>query len=183
MAAVPAVFGLPKPWTNQNVLLYHGTLDVHVASIRAGVNPALGRAATDFGRGFYTTTVERQARSWAFGLSRRRAGTRPAVVRFDVPRDDLAGLESIWFVRGSPDAEDFWSLVVYCRTGGVAHARAKAAGWYDVAVGPIAAAWKRRLLKADADQISFHTTAAAKVLDLSRKDATVLDAGVWRNYP
>src|SRR5262249_49794225 len=122
MAPVPAAFSPPTPWTNQNVLLYHGTLDVHVASIRGGVNPALGRAATDFGREFYTTTVERQARSWAFSLSKRRPGTRPAVLRFDVSRDDLAGLDSIWFVRGNPDADDFWSLVVYCRTGGIAHA-------------------------------------------------------------
>src|SRR5262249_53580437 len=127
--------------------------------------------------------VERQARSWAFSLSKRRPGTRPAVLRFDVSRDDLAGLDSIWFVRGNPDADDFWSLVGYCRTGGIAHARAKVPGWDDGAVGPIAAAWKQRLQKAGADQISFHTKAAATVLDLSTKDATVLDAGVWRNFP
>jgi hypothetical protein len=50
------------------------------------------RTHIDFGRGFYTTTVERQAYAWAWQLSQRALGTLPAVIRFDVNRDRLAAL-------------------------------------------------------------------------------------------
>jgi hypothetical protein len=110
---------LPSPWTNQRLILLHGTLNIHApAIVTGGVNVALGRPHADFGRGFYTTTVEQQARSWAWQLSLRRAGTFPAVVRFDVDRDQLDALQSLWFVRGSFNEDDYWSLVFHCRRGG-----------------------------------------------------------------
>lgn len=56
----------PAHWTNQDLPLYHGTLDRYVSSILSGVDVTKGRAHTDFGKGFYTTTVERQARAWAW---------------------------------------------------------------------------------------------------------------------
>src|SRR5437879_4438088 len=120
MAAAPSSVPTPRRWTDQRLALYHGTLDMHMQTILTGVAVHRGRPHTDFGRGFYTTTVERQARSWACQLFLRRPGTYPAVVRFDVDRDALARLHSIWFVRGSFDADDFWSLVFHCRTGGSA---------------------------------------------------------------
>jgi hypothetical protein len=64
MAAAPSSL-TPSNWTNQLLTLYHGTLNTHVPSILAGVNVNRGRAHTDFGKGFYTTTVETQARAWA----------------------------------------------------------------------------------------------------------------------
>jgi hypothetical protein len=175
-------------WTNQAIVLYHGTLDLHVASIRTAVTVLLGRSHTDFGQGFYTTTVENQARLWAWQLALRKGtihpGCRAAVVRFDVPRDDLAGLDAVWFVRGLPDATDFWSLVSHCRTGGATHGRAAAPGWYDVAIGPVAASWRRRIAFPDMDQISFHTPKAAGILDTSPKNAMVRDAGgTWSVLP
>jgi hypothetical protein len=116
----------PVPWTNQPLTLYHGTMQRHVASILAGITLSSGRAYTDFGQGFYTTTVEQQARAWAWTLSQRARGygNLPAVVRFDVDRDSLAQLDCVWFVRGSLNADDFWSLVFHCRTGQAAHRRA-----------------------------------------------------------
>jgi hypothetical protein len=170
--ASPATYPTPAAWANQDIVLYHGTIDSFSGSILGGVDVTRGRVDTDFGRGFYTTTDEDQARRWARRLSRRRAGTNPVVVRFEVPRNDLASLDSVWFVRGAPDAEDYWSLVHRFRTARghlVDHARA-ATGWYDLAIGPLAGNWSRRQLAIqDGDQISFHTAAAASVLDVSSK--------------
>lgn len=156
----------PPPWANQPITLYHGTVDVHVPSILAGVNVGAGRARADFGTGFYTSTIDRQALSWAWQLSGRHSGALPAVIRFDVDRDALAALDSVWFVRGGFDADDFWSLVFRCRQG-ADHGRGVNGGWYDVAVGPVTASWRQRSALADADQISFHTARAAAILDMS----------------
>jgi hypothetical protein len=155
------------PWTNQDLVLFHGTLNIHVLAILAGVNVSLGRPNTDFGQGFYTTTSLLQAKAWAWQLAVRRPGTLPAVIQLTVGRDALAGLDSVWFVRGGWDADDFWSLVHHCRSTGGNHARAVKTGWYDVAVGPVAASWRQRLSIFDADQISFHTLAAQAVLNAS----------------
>jgi hypothetical protein len=166
MVAIPPPFS-PSSWTNQLLTLYHGTVDVYVQSILGGVNVSRGRPHTDFGRGFYTTSIERQALSWAWQLSQRLPGTLPAVICFDVSRDDLADLECLWFVRGSFDADDFWSLVFHCRTGGGNHSRATNQGWYDVVIGPVAASWRQRITIYDADQVSFHTDRAAHLLNNS----------------
>src|SRR5437868_1542573 len=94
--AAPAPFDLPPTWSNGPLVLYHGTVAAHAASIQAlGVNPLKGRLGTDFGPGFYTTTVERQAKSWAFfaaaaGKVSGPGGTTGAVVRLEVDRDALA---------------------------------------------------------------------------------------------
>ena len=166
MVATPPSF-IPISWTSQPLTLYHGTVDTHVPSILKGVNVNRGLPNTDFGRGFYTTTVERQALSWAWQLSLRLPGTHPGIIRYDVDRDSLANLECLWFVRGSFDADDFWSLVFHCRTGGSNHGSTTSPGWYDVAIGPVAASWRQRLTIYDADQVSFHTDCAAKVLNNS----------------
>src|SRR5437764_15305836 len=95
---------VPPPWTNQDILLYHGTLHAHVASLLRGVNVVAGRARSDFGRGFYTTTFLAQARNWALQMSIRLAGSQPAVIRFRVNRDTLAKLQTLWFIRGDLQA-------------------------------------------------------------------------------
>lgn len=159
----------PARWVNQDVVLYHGTLKGHVQSILAGVNVALGRRHTDFGRGFYTTTVEQQARSWAWQLSQQIIGSAPAVIRFDVSRDELARLDFLFFIRGSFDAEDYWSFVHHCRSVALHHGRKPRKVWYDLVAGPVAATWRTRLAIYDADQVSFHTPKAAAVLDKSNK--------------
>lgn len=164
---IMSVHRLPS-WTNQRVSLYHGTLSVHARAIVAsGVNVSLGTADTDFGPGFYTTTLRRQAESWAWSLVQQHRGSKGAVVQFDIDRDHLAQLETISFVRGDFDATDFWSLVTHCRTGGVQHARGGPAAAYDVAIGPVAAFWRQRSAMSGADQVSFHTAAAQAVLNAS----------------
>jgi len=90
------------------------------------------------------------------------------VLRFDVDREAIAPLDCLWFVRGGLAVTDFWSFVHHCRDGGATHGRTTNDGWYDVVAGPLVASWKQRLVVADADQISFHTPRAARVLDASR---------------
>lgn len=90
-------------------------------------------ADTDFGRDFYTTTLERQARQWAWNRfyrwqkdNPRVKGNYPVVLRFRVRRYSvsnissdfdrgLADLESMAFVIGDYNNDDFWSLVQHCR--------------------------------------------------------------------
>jgi hypothetical protein len=169
-AASPAPFNIPPTWSNGPLVVYHGTLAIHAASIQAhGVNPLTGRVGTDFGPGFYTTTVERQAKSWAFLTAAASTvggigGSAGAVVRLEVDRDALARLDSIGFIRGDYDAEDFWSLVFHCRQGGLGHARPPAAPYYDVAYGPVASFWMQRNAMNGADQISFHSSACTPIL-------------------
>ncbi len=154
----------PIPWTNQELILYHGTVDTEVGSILSGIRVTRGRGYTDFGRGFYTTTIERQALAWGWLLSQRRPRTQPAVIRFDVDRDDFGRLESLPLVRAGFDADDFWSLVSHCRSGGTDHGRVGPQRWYDVVVGVVVGSWRQRLAFHDTDQVSFHTDRAAALL-------------------
>jgi hypothetical protein len=162
--ASPAPFNVPAAWTNASLTLYHGTLLHHAQAIqRQGVNPALGRPGTDFGPGFYTTTSLRQARSWAWLMaSTSSASAQAAVVVLEIDRNILASLETLAFVRGDYDADDYWSLVFHCRAGAGHHGHNTASsGFYDVVYGPVAAFWMQRVSMSDSDQISFHTTKSA----------------------
>src|SRR5690349_16662077 len=70
----------PPLWTNQHILLYHGTVDTAATGIVAGpIRVRLGRTHTDFGPGFYTTTLLRQAHTWAAQIAASKPRTRPAV--------------------------------------------------------------------------------------------------------
>jgi hypothetical protein len=158
--------GIPA-WTDQDILLYHGTLGVHVASILGGTDLSVCRHLTDFARGFYTTTNRVQAEQWARNLANRRGGV-PAVIRFTVERDELAHLESLFFLRGSAAAIDYWSFVRYCKTIVGDHHRTYT-GWYDVVAGPVVASLKKQTVVPDGDQVSFHTSKATRILDVSPK--------------
>lgn len=174
MTSLPP-FGLPPPWTNQNIVLYHGTVNRYTASIQAGINVRAGSSTLDFGLGFYTTTLERQARYWAWQASQRFAGTQPTVISFEVDREKLAPLHSLWFVRGDYDADDFWSFVFHCRLGNN-HKYSLNSGWYDVVIGPVTNPYPQRAVMPDYDQISFHTSSAAAILDVSHRESTSFDA-------
>jgi hypothetical protein len=126
------------------------------------------RHLRDFGRGFYTTTNRVQAERWANDLAARTAGTAAAVIEFIVERNELALLESLFFVRGSVAAVDFWSFVQFCRTSATDHGRTHKP-WYDLVVGPVMGSLRRQTVIPDGDQISFHTPKATAVLDGSQK--------------
>lgn len=167
-----------QPPGNEYVVLYHGCTTPDKDAIeKRGVDVAAGRVETDFGRGFYTTTLERQARQWAWSRYyhpryARLTGYQPVVLRFRIRRHDLASLKSLHFVLGSYDCDDFWSLVQHCRQSTAAAIRdhngpmTDAAGnrWYDLVAGPVAAMWRQRVAMTDADQYSFHTAAGANLL-------------------
>ena len=169
----------PPDWSNRDIHLYHGTLGQyadHIIQYGVLAPSATPLVATDvdFGAGFYTTTLKRQAEAWAYV---RVAGPPvgvppdPGVIEFTVSRDDLARLDCLWFVRGDFDAEDFWSLVFHCRGGGFAHSRPTStkSRWYDVIVGPMAAFWRQRVALQGYDQVSFHTGDAVSVLNLAQR--------------
>jgi hypothetical protein len=169
MASPPIVFP-PTPWSNQDLVVYHGTVDTFAAAIVAGpIRVGLGKPNTDFGPGFYTTTLKRQAQTWAAQISATRFGTSPAVIEITINRLSLAALEAVAFVRGDFDAEDYWSLIHHCRKGALDHSRPLPKQYYDVVYGPVAAFWNQRMIVADADQISFHTASAEGVLNSSSR--------------
>jgi hypothetical protein len=156
-------------WTGQDITLYHGTLAAYVPSILQGVNPTFGASLKDFGRGFYTTTKLAQAISWATALVDDPAQDVPAVIEFEVPRDDLSWLDILFFVRADQNAVDYWSFVKTCRTLGGDHRRSKKAGWFDVVAGPVTGSWQKQTVIPESDQVPFHTRDAADLLDSSRK--------------
>jgi hypothetical protein len=165
MASPPIVFP-PPPWLNQDIIVYHGTVDKFAGAIVSGpILVGLGKPCTDFGPGFYTTTLKRQAQMWAAQISATRPGTSPAVIEITILRASLASLESIAFVRGDFDADDYWSLIHHCRKGALDHGRPSIAPYYDIVYGPVAAFWNQRMIVSDADQISFHTASAESVLN------------------
>jgi hypothetical protein len=162
--------GIPQ-WLDQDILLYHGTIDAHVAGILNGVDVTRGANLKDFGRGFYTTTRQDLASDWA-DQKAQQAGANPAVIEFQVSRNDIALLESLFFIRGDAHAIDYWSFVQYCRTIVGDHNRTYAA-WYDLVAGPITGSWKKQTTVSNSDQISFHTPNGAAVLDGSQKQQII----------
>jgi hypothetical protein len=171
MASNPIVYP-PSAWINQNVVLFHGTIDSFAGSVVTGpVLSGRGRKGTDFGPGFYTTTLLRQAHTWAAQIAATVPGAKPAVVEITVDREELAKLQTLAFARDDFNADDFWSLVHHCRKGASDHGRGAPAPHrcYDLVYGPVAAFWNQRMIIADADQISFHTPAGDAVLNKSAR--------------
>ena len=171
----------PPPWNsiNTHVELWHGCLRSAAQNIQAnGIDLTRSRIALDFGPGFYTTTSRNQAESWAWKqylslMLATRAATRPAVLRFRVPLDGLAQLESLMFVRGDPSHDAFWSFVHHCRLGTTGAprrhlhpSRLPPSDDYDVVCGPLAAVWPPdgRIAIPNSDQFSFHTPAGVAIL-------------------
>jgi hypothetical protein len=160
----------PTPWNNQDITLYHGTLAQHADSIvENGIDLKYANAKKDFGRGFYTTTMRREAESFAYrardAARRNDPSARPGVVEFTISRDSIAGLDCLWFVQGEFGADAYWSFVFYCRSGQSGHARTVKGGWYDVVVGPVVASWRQRVVLQGYDQASFHTDDAVRLLN------------------
>ncbi len=105
--ASPSIVFPPPPWLNQDIIVYHGTVDTFAAAIVSGpILVNLGKPGTDFGPGFYTTTLKRQAQMWAAQISATRPGTKPAVIEIRIKRPSLGDLETVAFVRGDFDADD-----------------------------------------------------------------------------
>lgn len=83
--------------------LYHGTLRQHAQSIYDnGVELGHGVGDMDFGRGFYTTELFRQASQWANKLvQRERNKIHGAIVKFNVPQSEFDNLNNLKFPRAT----------------------------------------------------------------------------------
>jgi hypothetical protein len=169
-----AIEHVPPSWSNQDIVLFHGTTaDDANAIVARGIDLRYAGRAKDFGPGFYTTTIERQAKRWANKVTERRKyanpRSRPALVSLVLSREHLARLQSLSFVDRDADAEDFWTFVEYCRGGATDHLRPGSmpagAGYYDAVFGPVSDRWRERLAYWRADQISFHTPGAIAILN------------------
>jgi hypothetical protein len=151
-------------WTNGPLLLYHGTSRKSAASIRRnGIDLDRGVGASDFGRGFYTTTYPEQARLWA----RLKAGHEWAVLAFEVDRNALGLLDTLCFVRHEQWADDLWQFIWHNRLEQRPHRPNPPSLWYDVVYGPVARVWEHREAFPRYDQVSVHTRTAADLLQRS----------------
>jgi hypothetical protein len=176
-----------KPDRSEYVTLWHGCTAFDKAAIEmSGIDLKQCAVNTDFGRGFYTTTYEKQARHWAWRRYydwRKRnpngSGNQPVTLRFRIRRfavsknkiatfeRGLDKLVSLAFIIGDYDYEDYWSFVQHCRQSTQANVRnhRRRGGWYDLVSGPIAAFWDQRVAMDDSDQLSFHTKSGIRILD------------------
>ena len=181
------------PWSNRDLNLFHGT-NSHAMNLASpalhqmlpgfSVNLTRCRPLTDFGRGFYTTTNDHQARQWGNDSVRRLASRSPAiagqalVLIFTVKRDWLAALENLCFVRPTPD---YFDLVADCRSGFPPHQRNPAPNrHYDVVYGPVSLGFQRLVIH-DCDQVSLHSQTVAD--DLPQPLVHDIGSGIGGLFP
>ena len=163
--ALPGV----SPWFDQDIVLYHATLNIAVDSVLHQVDLRKCGDFNDFGRGFYTTTNRQQALSWATEKAVRSTRVKPALIRYTVERRSLADLYSLFFVRGDKNAYDYWSFVQHCRTT-IGNHKGIYSDWYDIVAGPVTGSWKKQTVIPHSDQISFHTHRAIEILNICQKE-------------
>lgn len=105
--------------------LYHGSI---VTVKRPSLRP--GRANTDFGKGFYTTTDYEQAARWA-EIRRERAGSATAVVSVYEIDDNLLQRKDLNVMEYHGATEEWLNFVVANRRTTPLHS-------YDIVLGPVA---------------------------------------------
>ena len=106
--------------------LYHGSIvEVHKPSLR------YGRERTDFGRGFYTTTLAEQAERWA-NIKKDRAKADKAIVSvYEI--DDAVLYDPTLKIREFHGVDEAWlDFVVGCRKEGATKHD------FDLVFGPVA---------------------------------------------
>jgi hypothetical protein len=167
-------------WTNGPLTLFHGTTTdalglpwpcspTQIDSAVRGFKPVVtfSSRAVDFSQGFYTTTLQDQARQWANEGVRRLAARKPlvpagaVVFEYVVSRNDLALADALVFVAPS---NDYFNFVRHCRRfpGALRHDRIRppavstpSKNHYDVVYGPVSLGFQRLVIHG-ADQVSFH---------------------------
>jgi hypothetical protein len=164
-------------WNNDDLTLYHGCTDeslqptlrsgIAIGALPTGIDLSACSRRAEFGQGFYATTWFDQAKFWAnHRVKKLRSRSRPIaakaiVLRFDVHRDHLAGLDALVFTN---EKGSFWPFVRYCRAGNPPHRRMTASSTrYDIVYGPVSL-WAAEMIIKDADQVSFHTPQALKII-------------------
>ena len=164
-------------WSNQPLILYHGTDDVSAVNImkaispyRHGINLSRCKSNADFGPGFYTTTSLYQAKDWAnkriddkrktsfrAGLFQPITLARATVLGFEVDRDELSKIDHLIFPQ---EDKHYWDFVKHCRDQIGPH---RPTGNYDVVTGPLSN-WPHPITFNNCDQVSFHTPRGLMVL-------------------
>ena len=105
--------------------LYHGsTVAVKRPTLR------MGRANTDFGKGFYTTTDWEQAARWA-RIRRERSGSESAIVSIFEVDDNLLQSKDLKIMEYHGATEEWLNFVVANRRTAPLHE-------YDIVLGPVA---------------------------------------------
>ncbi len=105
--------------------LYHGsTVTVKHPSLRPG------RANTDFGKGFYTTTDFEQAARWAH-IRRERAHSEEAIVSVYEVDDNILLSKDLHIMEYHGATEEWLNFVVANRRTAPLHN-------YDIVLGPVA---------------------------------------------
>ena len=115
---------VPPGWSNSTLTVYHGTIAKYASDILAhGVNISKCSPFTDFGRGFYTTTSQDQAKTWAREASIRLRWTfpnhsdhEPTVLMIVIARHSIMTAACLGFVRGDFNADEYWSFIWHCRS-------------------------------------------------------------------
>lgn len=107
---------------NNEIILFHGT---NILFEHIKLNKSKNKR--DFGKGFYTTTLETQAKSWAENMFIRYGGNGIYVMKFKLK--DIADLKIKQF-KGLD--EEWLNMIKNNRiNGGIQHD-------YDVVIGPVA---------------------------------------------
>lgn len=106
--------------------LYHGSIvEVRKPSLR------FGRRRTDFGKGFYTTTLAEQAEHWAKIKKDRAKASRAVVSVYEI--DDRILTDASLSIREFHGVDESWlEFVVGCRK------KEAARHDYDLVFGPVA---------------------------------------------
>jgi len=104
------------------VILYHGSHSAIPAP-----NLSFARETTDFGKGFYTTTIQTQAEKWSERFRRRHSLAVVSV--YEINENEI--LENISVLDFKTYSTEWLDYIISCRQGG-------SAGNYDLVIGGIA---------------------------------------------
>lgn len=148
-------------WDDQAATFYHGTDSLSATSIRLyGIDTSNFRRKSDFGAGFYVTTVVHQAEQWANRRCRKRAGTTAEVLKYELERSSIETLRHLAFVV---DDNDYYDFIAYCRSGAANHGPNRPSQ-YEVVLGPVSL-WPQKLVLASCDQLLFSNPNGLKGFD------------------
>ena len=157
---------------SQEVVVYHGTVEWF-----ENILLEKSKNRRDFGRGFYTTVLESQAKEWAYRLSLREKKSTYYVYEYS-----LAGTEKVNIKRFDSINLEWLELIKNNRSkGGLQHN-------YDIVIGPVAddntmetvqlymagvlngnEAMERLRYSRVNNQVSFHSEVAIQCLKLIRR--------------
>ncbi|MDR0497024.1 MAG: DUF3990 domain-containing protein [Treponema sp.] len=104
------------------MMLFHGSYTVIPKP-----DLSFSREATDFGKGFYTTTIQSQAEKWAERYKRRQGSGIVSIYKID--EDAIRKNESV--LSFDTYSDEWLDFIIKCRQG-------QSSGAFDLVVGGIA---------------------------------------------